>query len=91
MAFALACTFVYIAPSLPTTETLHNKEMPLPLRILAHDGELISRFGVQRRIPVRYEEIPPLVRQAFWLPKMIASSSIAAWTGWVFHVRCSRS
>lgn len=58
--FALACTFVYLAPSLPDTE----KEMAVPLRVYTQAGELISQIGEQRRIPVTFADVPPLVRQA---------------------------
>ena len=58
--YALACSYVYLAPSLPTAE----KALPVPLRVLTRDGKLISRFSEQRRIPVRYEDIPALVREA---------------------------
>ncbi len=64
VGFALACTFVYLAPSLPTAETMHNVELAVPLRVYARGGELISQIGEQRRIPVRFEDIPPLVREA---------------------------
>ncbi|MET0279495.1 MAG: transglycosylase domain-containing protein [Steroidobacteraceae bacterium] len=62
--FALACSFVYIAPSLPTAATMHNVELSVPLRVYSRTGGLMSQIGEQRRIPVRYEDIPPLVRQA---------------------------
>ena len=62
--YALACIFVYLAPSLPTAETMHSKELAVPLRIYPRDNQLISQIGEQRRIPGRYEDIPPLVREA---------------------------
>jgi penicillin-binding protein 1A len=63
-AFALACAFVYIAPSLPSAETMHSVELAVPLRVYTRTGGLVSQIGEQRRIPVRFEDIPPLVRQA---------------------------
>jgi penicillin-binding protein 1A len=62
--FALSCTFVYLAPSLPTADTMHKVEMAVPLRVYTRTGGLISQIGEQRRIPVTFEQIPPLVRQA---------------------------
>lgn len=59
--FVLACTFVYIAPSLPTTTTIHNVQLAVPLTVYTHDGQLISQFGEQKRILVQFEDIPPLV------------------------------
>ena len=32
-AFALACTYVYLAPSLPTAENMHKVELQVPLRV----------------------------------------------------------
>jgi penicillin-binding protein 1A len=64
-AYALACSFVYMAPSLPSVEAMRKVEMQVPLRVFTASGELIAQIGEQRRIPVTYEQIPPLVRQAF--------------------------
>ena len=64
-AYALACSFVYMAPSLPSVEAMRKVEMQVPLRVLTAGGELIAQIGEQRRIPVTYEQIPQLVRQAF--------------------------
>ncbi len=64
-AYALACSFVYVAPSLPTVEAMRKVEFQVPLRVFTANGELIAQIGEQRRIPVTYEQIPPLVREAF--------------------------
>jgi penicillin-binding protein 1A len=64
-AYALACSFVYMAPSLPSVEAMRKVEMQVPLRVFTSDGELIAQIGEQRRIPVTYEQIPQLLRQAF--------------------------
>jgi penicillin-binding protein 1A len=37
----------------------------VPLRVYTSSGELISQIGEQRRNPVRYEQIPDLVKNAF--------------------------
>ena len=62
--FALACTYVFLAPSLPTADTMHKVELQVPLRVYTRGGGLISQIGEQRRIPVTFEEIPEVVRQA---------------------------
>ncbi len=62
--FALACSFVYLAPSLPTAGNMHSVELAVPLRVYTRSGGLISQIGEQRRIPVSYEDIPDLVRHA---------------------------
>ncbi len=64
-AYALACSYIYAAPSLPSVEAMRNVEMQVPLRVFTTSGELIAQIGEQRRIPVAYEQIPQLVRQAF--------------------------
>lgn len=63
-AFALACAFVYVSPALPTAENMHSVELAVPLRVYTRSGGLISQIGEQRRIPVTYDEIPPLVVHA---------------------------
>jgi penicillin-binding protein 1A len=64
VGFALACTFVYLAPALPTAETMRTKDLARPMQVLTRNGELVSTFGEERRIPVRYEDIPQMVWRA---------------------------
>jgi penicillin-binding protein 1A len=64
-AYALVCSFVYVAPSLPSVEAMRKVEFQVPLRVFTASGELIAQIGEQRRLPVTYEQIPPLVREAF--------------------------
>src|SRR5689334_14366733 len=64
-AYSLACSYVYVAPSLPSVETMRNVEMQVPLRVFTTSGDLIAQIGEQRRIPVTYDQLPPLVREAF--------------------------
>ncbi|MEJ0037214.1 MAG: penicillin-binding protein 1A [Gammaproteobacteria bacterium] len=64
-AYSLACSYVYVAPSLPSVEAMRKVEMQVPLRVFTTSGELIAQIGEQRRIPVTYDQIPPLVREAF--------------------------
>ncbi len=40
--FALACTYVYLAPSLPTAEGMHRVELQVPRRVYRSSGGLIS-------------------------------------------------
>ena len=40
-------------------------ELQVPLRVYSRDGKLIAQIGEQRRIPVTYDEVPEMVRQAF--------------------------
>ena len=64
-AYALACSYVYLAPSLPPLDAMRNVELQVPLRVYTRGGELIAQIGEQRRIPVTYEQIPELVKHAF--------------------------
>jgi penicillin-binding protein 1A len=44
---------------------MRKVEFQVPLRVFTANGELIAQIGEQRRIPVTYDQIPPLVREAF--------------------------
>jgi penicillin-binding protein 1A len=64
-AYLYACSYVYLQPSLPTSAQMRNVELKVPLRIYTATGDLIAQIGTQQRTPVRYDQIPPLVRDAF--------------------------
>ncbi|MGW8368388.1 MAG: transglycosylase domain-containing protein, partial [Gammaproteobacteria bacterium] len=55
--------YYYVEPTLPKAEDLHNLRFQTPLRIYSRDGHLITEFG-QKREPVSFEEIPPLMVDA---------------------------
>jgi penicillin-binding protein 1A len=63
--FANVCAYVYLAPALPDVDTLRDVQLQVPLRIYTRDGRLIASIGEQRRIPVRYDQIPPQLVHAF--------------------------
>ncbi|WP_240126852.1 penicillin-binding protein 1A [Thermomonas alba] len=50
---------------LPDVQTLRNVELQEPLYVYARNGGLIGLFGEMRRYPVRIEQVPLRVRQAF--------------------------
>jgi len=64
-AYALACSYIYLVPSLPSLEVMRNVELQVPLRVYTRSGGLIAQIGEQRRIPVTYDQIPELVKHAF--------------------------
>jgi penicillin-binding protein 1A len=64
-AYALACSYVYLVPTLPSLEVMRNVELQVPLRVYTRSGQLIAQIGEQRRIPVTYDQIPELVKHAF--------------------------
>lgn len=64
-AYAIACTYVFLNPSLPTVEAMKSVELQVPLRVYTRSGQLIAQIGEQRRTPVAYADIPARVKQAF--------------------------
>lgn len=50
--------YLYLAPTLPSIESLKNIQLQTPLRIYTADGKLIAEFGEKRRTPVAYEDVP---------------------------------
>jgi penicillin-binding protein 1A len=64
-AYAFICAFVYLEPTLPSVDAMKNNELAVPLRVYSSSGELIAQIGEQRRNPVKYEQIPDNVKNAF--------------------------
>ena len=65
IAFANVCAYVYLKPALPDVDSLRDVQLQVPLRVYTRDGKLLAAIGEQRRIPVRYEQIPKKLVQAF--------------------------
>ena len=63
--YAFLSAYVYLAPSLPSSAGMRTLPLQVPLRVYTRSGALISQIGEQRRVPVSYDEIPELVREAF--------------------------
>ncbi len=65
--FGLAIGFAYwlIAPRLPSVDTLRDVRLQVPLRVYSTDDKLIATFGETRRIPVKIEQVPEQVKNAF--------------------------
>jgi penicillin-binding protein 1A len=57
-------TYAYIAPGLPSIETLKDVKLQVPLRVYTKDGKLISEFGEKKRAPVHIDEVPEKLIQA---------------------------
>ncbi len=57
-AVGITSVYLYLAPTLPSVESLKNIQLQTPLRIYSADGKLIAEFGEKRRTPVRYEDVP---------------------------------
>ncbi|MCG6886777.1 MAG: penicillin-binding protein 1A [Proteobacteria bacterium] len=60
----LLVTYIYLNPRLPDIDTLKDVKLQVPLRVYARGGELIAEFGEMKRIPLKYEEYPPLLVKA---------------------------
>lgn len=76
--FAIFCTTLVIvvigvsylvyyrlASELPDIKTLHNVRYEVPLSIYSKDKRLIAQFGGNKRIPVKIENIPSQLINAF--------------------------
>jgi penicillin-binding protein 1A len=54
----LVAAYLYLEPTLPSTESLRDVRLQVPLRVYSRDGRLIAEFGEMRRIPLSLAEIP---------------------------------
>ena len=52
-------------PLLPPIDKLRELKLGVPMRVYSHDGKLIGEFGAERRDPLRYDQIPNQLVQAF--------------------------
>jgi len=64
-AYAFISAYVYLEPTLPTVSAMKNNELAVPLRVYTSNGELIAQIGEQRRNPVKFDQIPLIVRECF--------------------------
>ncbi|HEV8408622.1 MAG TPA: transglycosylase domain-containing protein, partial [Sphingomicrobium sp.] len=64
-AIALGTAYWLISPRLPSVETLKDVRLQVPLRIYSADDKLIAAFGETKRTPVRIEDVPDKLKQAF--------------------------
>ena len=63
--YAFLASYVYLSPTLPSAASMRSLPLQVPLRVYTRSGALISQIGEQRRVPVTFDEIPQLVREAF--------------------------
>lgn len=62
---AVAAFYFHLEKDLPDVSTLRDTTWETPLRVYSSDGVLMSEFGDVKRIPLRIEQIPIGMRQAF--------------------------
>jgi len=61
----VAGAYYYLNPKLPSIDSLKDIQLQVPLRIYSKDALLISEYGEKRRIPLKFEEVPTKMVQAF--------------------------
>ncbi len=57
--------YVYLKDDLPSVAELKEVRLQTPMQVYSSDGELIAQFGEIRRIPLKLEEIPQPLIDAF--------------------------
>ncbi|MCL2917108.1 penicillin-binding protein 1A [Shewanella litorisediminis] len=62
---AIVAAYFYVLPDLPDVTTLKTVQLQTPLKIYSQDGKLISQYGEKRRIPMKLEDVPKPLLQAF--------------------------
>ena len=60
----LAAVYLYLAPELPSVESLKDVRLQTPLRVHSRNGGLIAQFGEKKRSPLKYENVPDLMIKA---------------------------
>ncbi|MBD8525019.1 penicillin-binding protein 1A [Pseudomarimonas arenosa] len=61
----IAVLYWLIEPELPSVQALREVRLQVPLGVYSSDGKLIAQFGETRRYPVKIEDVPLRVRNAF--------------------------
>lgn len=56
---------MYISPSLPSLDELKQAKLAMPLQIYTQDNYLIGQYGNTMSLPVKYEEVPQDLVNAF--------------------------
>lgn len=56
---------MYLEPSLPKVEELKTMPLEMPLQIYTADNLLIGQYGSRYSLPIKYEQLPKQVEQAF--------------------------
>ncbi|WP_193378410.1 transglycosylase domain-containing protein, partial [Serratia plymuthica] len=57
--------YKYVEPQLPDVATLKDVRLQIPMQVYSADGELIAQYGEKRRIPLKLNQIPPVMVHAF--------------------------
>lgn len=62
---AIGIAYWLIAPRLPSVDVLRDVRLQVPLRVYSADNRLLATFGETRRIPVKIEQVPKELKNAF--------------------------
>jgi len=62
---AIIGIYYHLKSDLPDVATIQDIKLQVPMKVFSIDGELISQFGEKRRIPLRREEVPEQLINAF--------------------------
>jgi penicillin-binding protein 1A len=62
---ALAGSYFYYTPQLPSVTELRNAQLQLPIRVYSREDKLIAEFGRFRRRPIHITEVPQQMINAF--------------------------
>ena len=57
--------YLNMKSDLPSVKILKDIQFQIPMQIYSNDGKLISQFGQKRRIPVKLEDMPKQLINAF--------------------------
>ena len=60
LLFAAILTY----PTLPSLDALTDYRPKIPLRVYSAEGTLIGEFGEERRVLVKIDEVPDLMKKA---------------------------
>ncbi len=60
----LTLVALILTPTLPSLDDLSGAQLKVPMRVYTADGQLIAEFGEEKRIPVRFSEVPDLLIKA---------------------------
>lgn len=64
MVTVAGLAWYYVVYQLPDINALNTVQLQVPLQIFSQDGRRIAEYGEKRRIPVPYDQIPPLLVRA---------------------------
>lgn len=57
--------YYHLKSDLPDVATIQDIKLQVPMRVFSLDGELLSQFGEKRRIPLKRDEVPEQLINAF--------------------------